>query len=193
MCTAVVGGSIHRTATSISTASDQRSATPMRNHLMKDRRKLLRGGVSGMTSGASGVVSGFSVTLQNSRLGWIDIASDTSVIRYVRTCTTFQPRRNHARSIRGSKQTYAYSFVWRSVACSGTGLRKYSRLGHVSRPSADPERQRPIFEIMSALTEAREKPNPPNRSAASPGKGCRFFPLGRASASGYRVTGYVKP
>src|SRR5580700_11279150 len=66
MCTAVIGGSIHRAATRISTASDQRSAAPMKNHRTKDRRKPFRGGVSGS-------MSGFSVTLQNSRLGWIDI------------------------------------------------------------------------------------------------------------------------
>src|SRR5580704_1694979 len=74
MCTAVVGGSIRRTATSMSTASDQRSATPARNHPTKDRREPFRGGVSGGRSG-------FSVTLQNNRLGWIDIAPDESHYR----------------------------------------------------------------------------------------------------------------
>jgi hypothetical protein len=69
MCTAVVGGLIHRAATRISTARDQRSATPMRNHLRKDRRELFRGGASRVVSG---VVSGFSVTFQNNRLGLID-------------------------------------------------------------------------------------------------------------------------
>src|ERR1700726_885897 len=67
MCTAVVGGSIHRAATRISTASDQRSATPMRNHRTKDRRVPFR---SGVFEG----ISGFSITLQNNRLGWIEIA-----------------------------------------------------------------------------------------------------------------------
>ncbi len=67
MCTTVVGGSIHRAATRISTAIDQRSATPMRNHRTKDRRVPFR-------CGLFGGVSGFSVTLQNNRLGWIDIA-----------------------------------------------------------------------------------------------------------------------
>src|SRR5208282_4299235 len=66
MCTTVVGGSIHRAATRINTASDQRSATPTRNHRTKDRRAPVRRGVLGC-------VSGFSVTLQNNRLGWIDI------------------------------------------------------------------------------------------------------------------------
>src|SRR5579859_2388939 len=67
MCTAVVGGSIHRAATRISTASDQKSAAPMRNHRTKDRKKPFRCGVPGG-------VSGFSVTLQHNRLRWIDIA-----------------------------------------------------------------------------------------------------------------------
>jgi hypothetical protein len=41
----------------------------MRNHRAKDRSEAFRGGVlEGM--------SGFSVTLQNNRLGWIDIAPD---------------------------------------------------------------------------------------------------------------------
>jgi hypothetical protein len=66
----VVDGSIHRAATRISTATDQRSATPMRNHRTKDRREPFRCGVFRG-------VSGFSVTLQNNRLGWIDIAPST--------------------------------------------------------------------------------------------------------------------
>src|SRR5690348_985103 len=61
MCTTVVGGSIHRAATRISTASNQRSATPRRNHRTKDRREPFRSGV--LES-----VAGFSVTLQNNRL-----------------------------------------------------------------------------------------------------------------------------
>src|ERR1700722_20742305 len=39
MCTAVVGGSIHRAARRISAASDQRSTTPMTSHRIKDRTK----------------------------------------------------------------------------------------------------------------------------------------------------------
>src|SRR5277367_3222612 len=73
MCTAVVGGSIHRAATSISTASDQRTATPMRNHRTKDRSEPLRRGVFGWVFGG---VSGVSVTLQNNRLARIAIAPD---------------------------------------------------------------------------------------------------------------------
>src|SRR5579864_100722 len=69
MCTAVVGGSIQRAATRISTASDQRNATPMRNHRTKDRSEPFRGGVLVC-------VSGFSLTLQNNRFGWIHIVSD---------------------------------------------------------------------------------------------------------------------
>lgn len=71
MCTAVVGGSIHRAATRSSAANDQRSTTPRRNHRAKDRRVCFRcGGFGGM--------SGISVTLQNNRLGWIEIAGDGS-------------------------------------------------------------------------------------------------------------------
>src|SRR5215469_14495263 len=70
-CTAVVGGSIHRAATKISTASDQRSATPMTNHLAKDRRTPFR-------SEFLVWMSGFSVTFQNNRLGSIDIVLDKS-------------------------------------------------------------------------------------------------------------------
>src|ERR1700752_3740200 len=70
MCTAVVGGSIQRAATRISTAIDQRSATPMRKHRTKDRREL--------RSGVLGCVSEFPATFQNNRLGWIDIVPDKS-------------------------------------------------------------------------------------------------------------------
>jgi hypothetical protein len=45
----------------------------MRNHRTKDRRLPFRCGVFGG-------VSEFSVTLQNNRLGWIDIASDNATI-----------------------------------------------------------------------------------------------------------------
>jgi hypothetical protein len=66
MCTAVVGGLIHRAATSVSAASNQRSATPMANHRTKDRKERLRGGV---------LVCAVSVTFQNnsprSPCGWI--------------------------------------------------------------------------------------------------------------------------
>src|SRR5580700_9555168 len=87
MCTAVVGGSIHRAATRISTASDQRSATPMRNHRTKDRRELLRGGVGGVGGG----VARFSVTLQNNRLGWIAIARKALTRTSHRTTTLHHP------------------------------------------------------------------------------------------------------
>src|ERR1700679_1123447 len=58
MCTAVDGGSIHRKARSTRAASDQTSTTPITNCRTKDRRKPLR-------SGVLVVVSGFSVTFQN--------------------------------------------------------------------------------------------------------------------------------
>src|ERR1700688_3098377 len=77
MCTDVVGGSIHRAATSISTASDQRSAPPMRIHRTKFRRELFRFAVFEAASGfcaVFGATSGFSVTLQNNRLRSIAIA-----------------------------------------------------------------------------------------------------------------------
>src|SRR5580658_5472149 len=64
MCTAVDGGSIHRAARRISAASDQRSTTPMASHRTKDRRKPLRSVVFAS-------VSGFSITFQNNRLGWV--------------------------------------------------------------------------------------------------------------------------
>ena len=63
MCTAVVGGLIHRAATRTSAARDQRSAAPMRNHRTRDRRELFR-------SGVLSCASGFSVTYQNNRLAW---------------------------------------------------------------------------------------------------------------------------
>ena len=81
MCTAVVGGSIHRAATRINAANDHRSASPMRSHVTKERRVTFRcevvGGVlGGVRGGVLGLVFGFSGTLQNNRLGWIDIAPD---------------------------------------------------------------------------------------------------------------------
>src|SRR5271168_3957323 len=72
MCTAVVGGSIQRAATSISTANNQTSPTPMRKH-----RKMNRTETAGR--GVAGGASGFSVTPQNNRLRSIDIAPDASV------------------------------------------------------------------------------------------------------------------
>ena len=53
MCTAVVGGSIHRAARRSSAASNQTSATPMASHRTKNRRRLLRGGVWARVSGGS--------------------------------------------------------------------------------------------------------------------------------------------
>src|SRR5271167_2297395 len=64
MCTAVVGGSIHRAAPRISAANDQRSTTPMTSHRMKDRRKPVR-------SGVLVCVFGIAVTFQNNSLGWV--------------------------------------------------------------------------------------------------------------------------
>jgi hypothetical protein len=69
MCTAVVGGSIQRAATRIRTASDQRTAAPMRSHRTTDRRETFRGA-------AFGCVSGVSVTFQNNRCGSIHIVPD---------------------------------------------------------------------------------------------------------------------
>jgi hypothetical protein len=92
MCTAVVGGSIHRAATRVSAASDQRSTTPTRNHRMNNRRENFRCGAwdsessAGLPSTCAGRssacsfegVSGFSVTPQNNRLPCFDIAPDYS-------------------------------------------------------------------------------------------------------------------
>src|SRR6516162_7086991 len=66
MCTAVVGGSIQRAATSRSAANNQRRAIPMRIHVTKDRRESLR-------LGGFGWASEFSVTFQNNRFAPIDI------------------------------------------------------------------------------------------------------------------------
>ena len=90
MCTAVVGGSIHRLATSVSAASDQRTAVAMRSHRTKDRRKLLRSGVVACAMGGSrcaskfsavSCASGFSATLQNNRLSFVDIAIGRLCVR----------------------------------------------------------------------------------------------------------------
>src|ERR1700731_2268961 len=62
MCTAVVGGSIQRAATSISAASDQRSTMPTMRNRIRDRRNPMRGRDLG---GASGI----SVTYQNNARG----------------------------------------------------------------------------------------------------------------------------
>src|ERR1035437_6117356 len=58
MCTAVVGGSIHRAATRVRAQSDQRNTTPPTSHRTKDRRKLF-------PSGVSVCVFGIAVTFQN--------------------------------------------------------------------------------------------------------------------------------
>jgi len=64
MCTAVVGGSIHRAATRMSAASDQSSTTPMTTHRMKERRNPVR-------SGILVCVSGVAVTVQNNSAGCV--------------------------------------------------------------------------------------------------------------------------
>src|ERR1700722_6769310 len=69
MCTAVVGGLTHRAATRISAANDQRSATPMTSHRIKDRRKAVR-------SRALVSVFGIAVTSQNNSLGWVGADTD---------------------------------------------------------------------------------------------------------------------
>ena len=56
MCKAVVGGSIHRAATSVSAASVQRSTTQRPSHRTYDRRGI-EGGIGGNSSevGSQGV------------------------------------------------------------------------------------------------------------------------------------------
>jgi hypothetical protein len=74
MCTAVDGGSIHRAATRISAASDQRSTTPMPSHRTRDRRtedRRTKGRRKPLRTRVSGSVSGFSVTLQDNSAGWL--------------------------------------------------------------------------------------------------------------------------
>src|SRR5580704_5088543 len=76
MCTAVVGGSIQRAATSISAASNQSTTAPMSSQRIDDRRNPARTGglasVFGMFGvvvfGIVGSVSGMAVTLQNNIL-----------------------------------------------------------------------------------------------------------------------------
>jgi hypothetical protein len=78
MWTAVVGGSIQRAAMSMSTASDQSSASAMPNHRTQDRRTSFQCEIGGGMFGAGvAVASGFSITLQNNRLGGFDIARDS--------------------------------------------------------------------------------------------------------------------
>ena len=72
MCTAVIGGLVHRAASRISTPSSQRSATPRRNHRTKDRRKPFRSAVLGR-------LPGFSVTFQNNRPNWIGDAAASNI------------------------------------------------------------------------------------------------------------------
>src|ERR1700758_5170676 len=67
MCTAVVGGSIQRAATSISAASDQRSTMPTMRNRIRDRRNPVR-------SGVLGCASGISVTFQNNARGITGLA-----------------------------------------------------------------------------------------------------------------------
>src|SRR5580693_46105 len=81
MCTAVVGGSIHRAATRISAASDQRSTTPMTSHRIKDRRKPV-------PSGVLVCVFGIAVTFRNNSLGWVittngEIAGDKRIHQHL--------------------------------------------------------------------------------------------------------------
>src|SRR6266446_4306104 len=66
MCTVVVGGSIHRAATRVSAASDQRTTTPMTSHRIKDRRKPVRNGVLVC-------VFGIAVKFQNNSPGWLPL------------------------------------------------------------------------------------------------------------------------
>ena len=73
MCTAVVGGSIQRAATSISAASDQSTTTPMRSQRINDRRNTVRDGalasvfvIAGFAIGGVVMsVSGMAVTFCN--------------------------------------------------------------------------------------------------------------------------------
>src|SRR5208337_4312752 len=94
MCTAVVGGSIHRVATRISAASDQRSTTPMTSHRIKDRRKSVRSGV--LVS-----VFGIAITFQTNSLG----CRMLPVSRFSRACPERQPK--GGRQCRGHDQAGA--------------------------------------------------------------------------------------
>lgn len=72
MCTAVVGGLIHRAATSMSAAIDQRTAAAKRSHRAQDRSKLFREGTSRTPGGASAL----PVTFGTDSLGCSEIVSD---------------------------------------------------------------------------------------------------------------------
>src|SRR6516225_4860335 len=68
MCTAVVGGSIHRAATRITAAADQSANAASRSHRTNHRMKPLGGGVLARASGVS-------ATVQNNLLRRVDLAS----------------------------------------------------------------------------------------------------------------------
>src|ERR1700686_3305411 len=69
MCTAVVGGSIHRAAKRIRAASDQRITTTTTSHRIKDRRKPVRSEVLGSAFG-------IAVTIQNNSLSGVAPVDD---------------------------------------------------------------------------------------------------------------------
>ena len=75
-----MGGSIHRAATRVSAASDQRATTARPNHRTNERKKLLRSGVLG---GMGGVV----VTFQDNRLD--RVAAWVLILRARRRSTAF--------------------------------------------------------------------------------------------------------
>jgi len=73
----------------------------MRNHRTKDRRRRFRCGVFGG-------VSGFSVTLQNNRLGWIEIGTNHSPIRRLVSGfrVAYQPTGTSVYAISRSKEAH---------------------------------------------------------------------------------------
>src|ERR1700758_4467696 len=77
MCTAVVGGSIHRAAKRISAASDQRRTNPMTSHRIKERTEVL-------PSRFLMCVFSVVVTFRNNSPGWVistngEIAGDKGI------------------------------------------------------------------------------------------------------------------
>src|SRR5579862_3764780 len=84
MCTAVVGGSIHRAARRITAASDQRSTTPMTSHRIKDRTK-------GFPRRVLMRVFSVAVTFTNNNLNQV-IATNGEIAGDKRRRATFSPR-----------------------------------------------------------------------------------------------------
>src|SRR5580692_6193357 len=92
MCTAVVGGSIHRADTRISAANDQRSTTPMTNHRTKDRRRP-------DSSRVLMYVFSIAVAFRNNSLSLLV----ASYLKGKRLMPTLTPRQSHSCILNGHR------------------------------------------------------------------------------------------